>query len=208
MHRLSHTVASRSRICSRSGATPTRAAGGRVFRALTFPHTRVTRPSAETLYYPPAGRRLRNRRDATSRDRTCESVLRDREMQRIRSDRFRQSATARNCLFRCADLSALLFASGRFARKIAELSRTVLVGSPRILKSLSLSFNIYDAAGSNAPGPTGAAGSNRRIGMTRPDTRGTRDRAAFVTGVRSRSLRLIGLHDLIGEKFTANAGET
>lgn len=44
--------------------------------------------------------------------------------------------------------------------------------------------------------------------MTRPDTRGTRDRAAFVTGVRSRSLRLIGLHDLIEEKFAANAGET
>lgn len=70
---------------TRNGATPTRAveraAGGRVFRALTFPRTRVTRSSARTLYYPPAGRRLRNRRrrDATSRDRTCESVPRSRD---------------------------------------------------------------------------------------------------------------------------------
>lgn len=51
-----------------------------------------------------------------------------------------------------------------------ELSSTALVGSSRILKSLSLSFNAYDAAGSDAPEPTGTAGSNRRIGMTRPDT--------------------------------------
>lgn len=102
---------------ARSGVTPTRAveraAGGRVFRASTFPRTRVTRSPAETLHYPPAARRLRNRpsaRYATSRDRARESVPRCAVTRyAIGFDRFRQSAMARNCLLRCADLSMLFF---------------------------------------------------------------------------------------------------
>lgn len=91
----------------------------------------------------------------------------------IASDRFRQSAMARNCfsiqIRRFID--AFFSRNGRLFRiEDYELSGTRWKLS-RILKSLSLSFNVYDAAGSNVPGPTGAAGSNWRIGMTRPDTK-------------------------------------
>jgi len=107
----------------RSGATPTRTP--RVVARFPCANFSVTRSLVETLYYSSAARRLRNRhrRDATSSDSTCESVPRSRDTT-IGSNRFRQSATTRNYLFKCADLSTFfftLFVSHRRLRDIGYL---------------------------------------------------------------------------------------
>ncbi|KYN37251.1 hypothetical protein ALC56_08308 [Trachymyrmex septentrionalis] len=58
--------------------------------------------------------------------------------------------------------------------------RVLVIGA--VLKSISLSFNVYDAAGSDAPGSTGTMESNRRIGMTwlDPEERATEPRSLQV----------------------------
>lgn len=74
----------------------------------------------------------------------------------IGPDRFRQSAMARNCLFRRTDLSVHFSRTAVSHRRLRAIG--YLLEALAILKSLSLSFNVYDAAGSNAPAlqdPTG-----------------------------------------------------
>jgi len=121
---LPHLVASHSSMwqSARSGAERrllARRGWSRVFRVTNFS---VTRSLVETLYYSSAARRLRNRhrRDATSSDSTCESVPRSRDTT-IGSNRFRQSATTRNYLFKCADLSTFFFTLFVLHRRLRDI---------------------------------------------------------------------------------------
>lgn len=96
-HRLSHTVACRVRVCAAVAAERSdaysRRGWSRFPRALTFPRaTRMTRSSAETLYYPPAARRLRNRRRDAIALAKADSAMRSRKVH----DRIWSFPTARD----------------------------------------------------------------------------------------------------------------
>lgn len=112
---LSHTVSPVVRTCAAvdmqrsdaySRAVECAAAGGRVFRALTFPRAILAwLDRRRRRFIIPLPRAARFAKSSARREiaLNCESAPRCAVARcTIESDRFRQSAMARNCLFRCA----------------------------------------------------------------------------------------------------------